>query len=201
MVIVRNTTLKWILRYKVFFIFGTTIILFQIFLTFKFFALSKNNKEQKWQPIYERVEKNSFSSDGRIKSGSFDEEVANNINQSKVKTRLHLKLDELGFTPNCKIIGREAISAINRAKSRKCKEIIANITCLSLEEKLYPKRLTNFCMDKKNTSEKALGCFKDEKEYRLLSSYYGVFNKDNSPEFCIQLCLQSGFPYAGVEYG
>lgn len=205
MVIVRNTALRWIRRYKVFFIFGTTILLFQIFLTLKFFALSRNNKEQIWQPTYERIEKNGYSSEGRIKSGSFDEEVASNFNQyknSKVKaSKFHLKLEELGFTPNCKISGREAISAINRAKSTKCKHLIANITCLSLEEKLYPKRLPNFCMDKKNSSGKALGCFKDEKDFRLLSGYYGLFNKDNSPEHCVQLCLQSGFPYAGVEYG
>ncbi|KAL3284632.1 hypothetical protein HHI36_018786 [Cryptolaemus montrouzieri] len=199
MVIVRNTASRWFRRYKIFFIFGTTILVFQVLLTLKFFALSKNNKEQKWQPVLERT---SFTSEGKIRSGSFDDEIAGNVpnRNIKVKSKPQLKLEDLNFTPNCKISEREAISAINRAKSKKCKQLIANITCLSSEGRLYPKKLSNFCVDHSNNTGKALGCFKDDKEFRLLSGFYGVHSKDNSPGNCMRLCLQSGFPYAGVEY-
>ncbi|KAK9882571.1 hypothetical protein WA026_022199 [Henosepilachna vigintioctopunctata] len=203
MVIVRNTALRWIRRNKILFIFGITILLFQIFLTMKFFAISKNSREQKWQPVLEKSINTVFSGADRLKSGSFDDEAASNIVQNKdikVKINTHLKLEKLEFSPNCKISGREAVLAINRAKTRKCKQLITNVTCLSLIGELYPEKLPNFCLDERNNFGKSLGCFKDEKDFRLLSGFYGVFNKDNSPVNCMKLCLQSGFPFSGVEY-
>lgn len=47
---------------------------------------------------------------------------------------------------------------------------------------------------------KLLGCYQDKKSMRLLSGYFTNLEQNNSPENCINLCLQSGFPYAGVEY-
>ncbi|XP_032689353.1 xylosyltransferase oxt isoform X2 [Odontomachus brunneus] len=46
----------------------------------------------------------------------------------------------------------------------------------------------------------SLGCFKDDKALRILSSYYHIFKGNNSPERCAYMCLQSGYPYAGTEY-
>lgn len=50
------------------------------------------------------------------------------------------------------------------------------------------------------TAGKSLGCFQDEKNLRTLNGYSVSLKTTNSPELCINLCLQSGFPYAGVEY-
>ncbi|KAG5899486.1 hypothetical protein JTB14_015197 [Gonioctena quinquepunctata] len=74
------------------------------------------------------------------------------------------------------------------------------MTCLSLEHRLYPKELKGSCPSGDLVAGKELGCFKDEKNFRLLSGYFWVNKKDNSPKYCINLCLQSGFPYAGVQY-
>ncbi|KPJ07173.1 Xylosyltransferase oxt [Papilio machaon] len=44
------------------------------------------------------------------------------------------------------------------------------------------------------------GCYLDEKKLRILSSFYGNYATTNSPEFCLDICIQAGFPYAGVQY-
>jgi protein xylosyltransferase len=56
-----------------------------------------------------------------------------------------LRLDELGFIPPCDISGRESVSALHRAKSQFCKQIIANISCLMKTNPPYPKRLPHQC--------------------------------------------------------
>lgn len=61
-----------------------------------------------------------------------------------------LKLDELNFKPNCDIVTKEAVSAINRAKSQHCKQEIANLTCLTYSNKLYASRLPRYCPSKGN---------------------------------------------------
>lgn len=45
-----------------------------------------------------------------------------------------------------------------------------------------------------------IGCFRDSSKKRLLVNYYKKLS-NNSPSFCVDLCLQSGYLYAGVEYG
>lgn len=57
---------------------------------------------------------------------------------------------------------------------------------------------SDFCLG--ITPGKSLGCFKDEKNLRRLNGYSVTLKTTNSPENCINLCLQSGFPYAGVQY-
>lgn len=56
-----------------------------------------------------------------------------------------LKVDELGFTPPCDINGRELVSALHRAKTQACKQIITNISCLIKTNPPYPKRLSHQC--------------------------------------------------------
>lgn len=125
------------------------------------------------------------------------------ISSSSVATATQqqlLKLDEINFIPKCDINVREAISAIYRAKTNECKEHIADITCDIINNKFYPKILPNFCPNHDLSNNRALGCYKDEKNYRILSGYYTNFKTSNSPGKCIQMCLQSGFLYAGVQY-
>uniref|UniRef100_A0A1B6CJW1 protein xylosyltransferase n=1 Tax=Clastoptera arizonana TaxID=38151 RepID=A0A1B6CJW1_9HEMI len=111
-----------------------------------------------------------------------------------------LRLEELDFIPLCEITGKEAVSAIHRAKTQHCKQLLANITCLNLKEELYPSWLPHSCPNKGHEAGKLLGCYKDEKAFRLLSGYYTNLKSNNSPQNCINLCLQSGFPFAGVQY-
>ncbi|XP_049874059.1 xylosyltransferase oxt [Pectinophora gossypiella] len=112
-----------------------------------------------------------------------------------------LRLEELDFKPACDIKSREAISAIHRAKTQNCKQQILNKTCLIQDGHFYPKELPNSCLAEGMAHGKHLGCYVDEKKLRLLSSFYGNYASTNSPVACLDICVQAGFPYAGVQYG
>lgn len=112
----------------------------------------------------------------------------------------NLKLGDLKFKPVCDIIAKEAISAVYRAQTQLCKETIINITCAIQNGKFYPNNLPNYCPHEPFSENRPLGCFRDDKKFRTLSGYYINFKTTNTPKKCIQLCLQSGFVYAGVQY-
>lgn len=107
----------------------------------------------------------------------------------------------IGAGGNCTIASKEAISAIQRARTAACKEHIANVTCAHQAGAFYPRALPNSCPNGSFIANRALGCFRDAKHARLLDGYYTNFKQLNTPGKCIQLCLQSGFLYAGVQYG
>ncbi|KAJ8957493.1 hypothetical protein NQ318_020520 [Aromia moschata] len=201
---------KWMRRYRTFFVIGFVILCLQIFLAARFVALNKNTEpdENHWVPLNieseldQEVEANSAR---KSKLDNFDDEDSNAISpkskKQKVVNQTHLlRYDELEFVPPCSITTREAVSAINRAKTQKCKQLISNITCLSYADKLYPIELRGSCPAEGFVPGRELGCFKDDKKFRLLSGYFGVNKNENSPKYCMKLCLQSGFPYAGVQY-
>lgn len=196
---------KWMRRYRTFFVIGIVILSFQIFLAVKFVSISKNvsTEENQWGPSNsdnegdQEIESNSAR---RIKLEDDEDIVVSPKTKLKPNQTHYLRYEDLEFKPPCQIETKDAISAINRAKTQKCKQLISNITCLSLAGKLYPTELRGSCPAKGYVAGRELGCFKDDKNYRLLSGYVGSYKKDNSPTFCRQVCLQSGFPYAGVEY-
>lgn len=111
-----------------------------------------------------------------------------------------LRVEELDFKPICDIRSREAISAIHRAKTQSCKEQIVNKTCLIQAGSFYPRSLPNNCQGKGMTYGKHLGCYQDEKKLRILSGFYGNYANTNSRVACLNICVQAGFPYAGVQY-
>lgn len=121
-------------------------------------------------------------------------------NSQKHTTNTNLKLGNIKFKPPCVIAAKEAISAIYRAQTRQCKELIANTTCAIQSGTFYPQSLPNYCPHEPYHKDKSLGCYKDDKKFRTLSGYYINFKTSNTPTKCIQLCLQSGFVYAGVQY-
>ncbi|KAG6462694.1 hypothetical protein O3G_MSEX013426 [Manduca sexta] len=123
------------------------------------------------------------------------------VNNKLSKPGTLLRLEELDFKPICEIKSREAISAIHRAKTQNCKQQIVNITCLIQGSNFYPKTLPNNCPHEGKTYGKYLGCYVDEKKMRLLSGFYGNYASTNSHENCLYICVQAGFPYAGVQYG
>lgn len=224
MVVTKNIDNRWVKRYRICFVIGAFILSFQIYLALRFFRINTDTTStaSQWNPhsiinIDSNDVENSVNSARRSKDGLSidDEDISNTLHQAKEKYRvksdvvinkthaknqLHLRLEELDFTPSCKITTKEAISAIHRAKTQRCKQIISNVTCLIADGLLYPKKLPNHCPNDGLIGGKSLGCFKDEKSFRLLSGYYGNFKNTNSPDFCMQLCLQSGFLYAGVQY-
>lgn len=54
---------------------------------------------------------------------------------------------ELGYEqpPKCELSGKEAISAVSRAKSKQCRQEIAEVYCRHKEGKLMPEEVTRFC--------------------------------------------------------
>lgn len=131
---------------------------------------------------------------------SNDKTLPNNHGNRTVRLKLDKK--SLNFTPICDVTGREAVSAVTRARTQLCKQRIVNVTCLGLSGSLFPQRLYSSCPHSPgfDNSPKSLGCFKDDKTLRILSGYYAIYKGNNSPERCAFMCLQSGYPYAGVEY-
>lgn len=49
------------------------------------------------------------------------------------------------FVPKCEILGKDALSALNRAGTRQCRQEIANIVCKHQEGQLMPQSLPQFC--------------------------------------------------------
>lgn len=134
-----------------------------------------------------------------VNSNSNSNSNSNNMSPSAINVS-NIKLDNLKFKPVCDIVSKEAISAVHRAQTQTCKEIIVNITCAIQMGTFYPKHLLNSCPHQPYVANRPLGCFKDDKKFRTLSGYYINFKTTNTPKRCIQLCLQSGFVYAGVQY-
>ncbi|CAL8122666.1 unnamed protein product [Orchesella dallaii] len=112
-----------------------------------------------------------------------------------------LDAGSLTFVPECNITLKDSISAINRAKTQACKDEIANISCEITNDVLYTKRLPRYCSNKETIYGRYLGCFKDNPKDRILSGHLTLFKDKNSHQICIDLCLQSGFQYAGLQYG
>uniref|UniRef100_UPI00358FF475 xylosyltransferase 1-like isoform X2 n=1 Tax=Myxine glutinosa TaxID=7769 RepID=UPI00358FF475 len=54
-------------------------------------------------------------------------------------------VEDLGFNARCEITGKEALSALGRARSVQCKQRIADVVCLHQEGRLMPKVLPRFC--------------------------------------------------------
>ncbi|KAL1128991.1 hypothetical protein AAG570_013523 [Ranatra chinensis] len=152
--------------------------------------------------VYNRVKVPPDKPDSNLKLDSVPIRTVSAKSSDGNKTRVgSLRLEELDFVPMCEITGKEAVSAIHRARTQHCKQEIANTTCLIAFGQLYPERLPHSCSAPDLVMGKSLGCFQDNKASRLLQGFYSNLKNSNSPLNCINLCLQSGFPYAGVQYG
>ncbi|CAG9858898.1 unnamed protein product [Phyllotreta striolata] len=189
------------IRYRTFFVVGILILSFQILLAVKFLSINNINKPSDDQQVNELPLSGDLDgSNKNIKAYESFHNLHPNPNSNNNNTH-SLKYEDLDFTPVCHINAKEAVSAINRAKTQYCKYLLANITCLSEINDLYPKKLKSTCSSVGVSAGADLGCYKDERNFRLLSGYYKIDKKENSPQHCTKLCLQSGFPYAGVQYG
>ncbi|XP_014225440.1 xylosyltransferase oxt [Trichogramma pretiosum] len=192
-------------RYRFFFACGVVLLCGQLYLAYNFLALENESRLAR-----NAIDENEVSADKGLPNGNrqlklppdkFDN--SNRVINHNRSTRIKLDYKSLEFEPICDITGREAVSAISRAQSQRCKEWLVNVTCLSQQNLLYPAELKSSCPHSLgfDTTPKSLGCYKDDKIARLLPNYYSIFKNNNSPKHCAHMCLQSGFPYAGVEYG
>ncbi|XP_039755431.1 xylosyltransferase oxt [Pararge aegeria] len=170
----------------------------QIMISLSFFPSVHDNLLKR--SSYNSISKTEMGDVSARKIGDDEDYPPKNSHQNQNKVIPQLRLEELDFSPACDIKSREAISAIHRAKSQLCKQQIVNKTCLIQNGNFYPKHLPNYCVSKTMAYGRHLGCYLDEKKLRLLSSYYGNYANVNSPTFCLDICVQAGFPYAGVQY-
>ncbi|XP_056405521.1 xylosyltransferase 2 isoform X2 [Hyla sarda] len=103
----------------------------------------------------------------KLKGGRAGSEVARVSKEAKPKlsTHIHVLQDSLanltrdgdtgsvegphptdnGFTPKCEIKGKDALSALARAPTRKCQQEIASLVCLHQLGQLMPKSLPRYC--------------------------------------------------------
>ncbi|XP_058466832.1 xylosyltransferase oxt [Malaya genurostris] len=214
----QTLALRWFRRYKVFFLIGLLIVGAQVFLAYKLLKIPVSGNDSTEERdlskrLYEKYVKkvigSNLSADDEDPAGPLRDQQqqhravdghAKEPESRKEPGRTYLNLNDLSFVPPCEILSKETISAIHRAKSQSCKKQIVDIACAIRAGTFYPKRLPNFCPNEDYVPNRALGCFQDEKNFRILSGYYTNFKSNNSPKRCIQLCLQSGFQYAGVQY-
>ncbi|KAL1517259.1 hypothetical protein ABEB36_001046 [Hypothenemus hampei] len=195
---------KYFPTYRTCFILGIIILMFQVLLVSFFLNFNKDNIDSdQWEPSDSDSESNNEALNSARHSD--DEEtnlLAPNTKKHTTSSNIsaQLRIEDLTFELPCQIIEKQALSALNRAKTQACKQLIANVSCMSFENRLYPIKLHSTCPSGDFKTGKELGCFKDEKAFRLLNGYFGENQINNSPSYCINLCLQSGFPYAGVQY-
>lgn len=181
----------------------TVLIAFfaQILIAICFFPSENDNLLKKTGHVsFSRQEMVDVSARKSIAGFSDDEDfpLKNKIQNKPVS---NLRLEELDFKPGCEIKSREAISAIHRAKTQSCKLQIVNKTCLIQSGNFYPNELPNNCLAEGMKYGRHLGCYVDEKKLRLLSSFYGNYANSNTVTACLDICVQAGYPYAGVQYG
>jgi protein xylosyltransferase len=197
-------------RYKFFFFIGLAILGIQIFLAYKSIKIPIESSDGEGRWSEKASNKREFTKSPRQKhlaAQNDDEDIINsNIQQQDVahkseKSSSSNLLSDLRFKPKCDILNdREVVSAVQRARTQNCKEHIIDVACQIKSNTFYPEHLPNTCPSGNYIANRSLGCFKDDKKHRLLPGFYSNFKETNSPKKCIQMCLQSGYLYAGVQY-
>lgn len=199
-------------RYKIFFFIGFVILAIQFYLAYKSIKIPINETKtsQLRTPKSIRNDQNDQRKSVRNPLPPNDDEdiINSNIQQQDVVHKENEKsspaatlLSELRFKPKCDILSdKEVVSAVQRARTQECKKQIIDVACDIKSDTFYPKVLPNTCPSGNYIANRLLGCFKDDKKHRLLPSFYTNFKETNSPKKCIQMCLQSGYLYAGVQY-
>ncbi|XP_062136792.1 xylosyltransferase oxt [Drosophila sulfurigaster albostrigata] len=177
-----SPSMRWLRRYRSFFIILLFIIAIQLFLAYKSRDIDLAGALRTQRDIHESTPESSPAVPPAA--------PANVVPVAK----------QLGFQPECDINAKEAISALQRAKTKDCRQHIAHIACAIQAGRFYASQLQSSCPAGNHTANVALGCYRDEKDSRLLGGYFASLKTSNSPSSCVELCLQSGYPYAGVQY-
>ena len=168
--------------YRVLLLFSLVICVLQILVGISFFNTFSHRYSGKTQPSETQPAKEKLKSPPEPQIPS-----------------LSASATDLSFP--CNITGKEALSAINRATTKGCKQEIVDLMC-SLEKGLvYPTSLPRSCPNQvdKTRQGKNLGCFQDSFTKRLLQGHLVKLKTQNSPSICTEVCSNSGFSYSGKE--
>lgn len=133
-------------RYKVFFFVGFVILAVQVFLAYKSIKIPIETWTEKFSS---KVISNKEKITKQKPTEDEDLIQSNLIQQQDVahKREKYTKLlSELKFIPKCDIANeKEVLSAIQRAKSQDCKQLISDIACGIKSNTFYPITLPNTC--------------------------------------------------------
>ncbi|VDK80693.1 unnamed protein product [Onchocerca ochengi] len=101
--------------------------------------------------------------------------------------------------PSCELLsGSLIVRALSRMKTEQCRAKARDIVCNI--NQVTPDSLSNTCpkYDDKLRGH-YVGCFKDSLNSRLLNGH--LYNlKNNSPSYCVNMCLRAGYSFAAIEY-
>ncbi|VBB34251.1 unnamed protein product [Acanthocheilonema viteae] len=100
---------------------------------------------------------------------------------------------------SCELLsGPLTVNALSRMKTEECRAKARDIVCHI--NQLIPDSLPNTCpkYDDKLRG-RYVGCFKDSPNSRLLNGHFYMF-KNNSPSYCVNMCLRAGYSFAAIEY-
>ncbi|CAG2119881.1 unnamed protein product [Medioppia subpectinata] len=187
------------------------ILIIQLILSITFYSSNNSSIESQIQTKFilfakhkqfsERVDQSVSDYDNNI---SFSNSIDSKSRDFTPNDYLKFPQDLNGFKSqtSCNISaksGKYGISAVERAVTKLCKQQLAEITCLTLTAQLYPQSLPRYCPLKDGNFGDYVGCYWDKDRPRLLTGYRTKFT-DNSPVKCLNVCLQSGFSYAGLEF-
>lgn len=183
-----SLSVRWLRRYRSFFIILLFIIAIQLFLAYKSVDIDIAGALRTQRSV-------------ATEATTPAKPVHPPLQVQADSKSTHTTAQELGFEPECDINAKEAISALQRARTKDCRQHIAQIACAIQAGRFYATHLKSSCPSGNHTANVSLGCYRDEKDSRLLAGYFTSFKTSNSPSICVELCLQSGYPYAGVQYG
>ncbi|CAG2159896.1 unnamed protein product, partial [Oppiella nova] len=201
-------------RYWIYILMSIIILIIQLILSITFYSSNNSSIESQIQSQFNSVAKPKKIGDKADQSiGDYDSDnnisFSNSLDSKSRDTTLsdhYLKfpqeINEFKSKTSCNISaksGKYGISAVERAVTTQCKQKLADITCLTLTDQLYPQSLPRFCPLKDGNFGDYVGCYWDRNKPRLLNGYKTKFS-DNSPNKCLNVCLQSGYTYAGLEF-
>ncbi|XP_064639668.1 xylosyltransferase oxt-like [Lineus longissimus] len=209
-------------RYKCFFYVALAIISVQLFVGYNFYNINSSDghrfdqhhmlpEENSLKKVRSKKHVSDVGHFDRIKIATYGYENLPKLQVKSIPNSSLLKNTVVNhvpptpevteYLPRCNIRSKDAISAMTRAKTLKCKQQIADVACDDQAGILYAKTLPNYCPRRGLETGKYLGCFKDHHTKRDLTGYHTMFADDNTPERCINFCFLSGLKYAGVQYG
>ncbi|XP_077526225.1 xylosyltransferase oxt isoform X1 [Haemaphysalis longicornis] len=216
------TSQRWCRRHVPYFVVGVAILLVQIVLGYLFYLAPSSELDSRHLPVVRTGggrTPDSQASNGREQSAQSDDEYNNDDDDgahrhgesrrsggAAVPSDLNgspevINWAQLGFQPECDIVEKDAVSAIQRATTTECKWELANVTCLVKRGMLYPSELPRSCDGSPGrVVGEHLGCFRDDKRSRLFERLASR-TSSNSRRHCVGLCLRLGFPWAGLQYG
>uniref|UniRef100_A0A8C9WL14 Xylosyltransferase 1 n=1 Tax=Scleropages formosus TaxID=113540 RepID=A0A8C9WL14_SCLFO len=105
-----------------------------------FESLDHSNLEGRSQPRRQTPGKQAEQRLGGVRNRSRAAQLS--LHQGPTTASLEVRYEQ---PPKCEISGKEAISALSRARSRLCRQQIAEVYCRHKERQLMPEQVTRYC--------------------------------------------------------